>query len=104
MRHELCKLSDIPDQGSRVLPFFGREIHVWKDASGRPRAAANACLHFGGPLERKEGRLVCPWHGASYDMDSGQRVEGPGHSGARLMFLSTRAEGDGFYYVWGEAA
>lgn len=65
MRHDLCKLSDIPAQGSRILPYFGCEIHVWTDARGRPRAAANACLHFGGPLDCKDGRFVCPWHGAT---------------------------------------
>lgn len=101
MKVELCKLADIPETGTRLVPFFGRELHVWLD-KGRPRAAANTCLHFGGPLECREGRLVCPWHGAAFDMSSGQRVEGPGRADARLMFLSTAVEGDALMYVWGE--
>lgn len=101
MKVELCKLADIPETGTILVPFFGRELHVWQDA-GRPRAAANVCLHFGGPLECREGRLVCPWHGAAYDMSSGQRVEGPGRADARLLFLSTAVEGDALIYVWGE--
>lgn len=101
MNVELCKLADIPQAGTIPIPFFGRERHVWLD-HGRPRAAANTCLHFGGPLECREGRLVCPGHGAAYDLSSSQRVEGQGRADARLMFLSTAVEGDALIYVWGE--
>lgn len=102
MKHELLKLADIPEDGTRIVPFFGREVHVWRDAAGRPRAAANVCLHFGGPLACREGRLVCPWHGAAFDMETGLRTEGPAREGARLMFLSVRAEDDALFYVWGD--
>lgn len=101
MKHELCKLADIPETGSIIVPFFGREVHVYR-AAGRARAAANVCLHFGGPLECRDGKLVCPWHGAAFDMDSGARLEGPAPANSRLMFLSTREMDGGLYYVWGE--
>jgi nitrite reductase/ring-hydroxylating ferredoxin subunit len=101
MKYELCKVSDAPSAGSRVIPFFGREVHVYR-AGDRLRAAANVCLHFGGPLECREGKLVCPWHGAAFDMASGAQVEGPAPKDSRLMFLPTRIEGDALYYVWGE--
>ena len=101
MRHEICKLADVPETGTLIAPFFGREVHVYR-TGGRIRAAANVCLHFGGPLECREGKLVCPWHGAAFDMDNGDRVEGPAPKNARLMFLSTRVENDAVTYVWGE--
>ena len=101
MKHELCKLEEIPEQGSRIVPFFGREVHVYR-SGGRVRAAANVCLHFGGPLECKDGQMVCPWHGARYDMDTGERMDGPAPKNSRLMFLSTRVEGGSLFYVWGE--
>lgn len=101
MKHEICKLADVPEEGARVFPFFGREVQVWR-AGGKVRVAANVCLHFGGPLECREGRLVCLWHGAAFDMTTGEKIEGPGPAGARLMLLSTRVEGDGVFYVWGE--
>ncbi|HLH47977.1 MAG TPA: Rieske 2Fe-2S domain-containing protein [Roseiarcus sp.] len=101
MKHELVKIADIPEQGTKIVPFFGREAHVYF-SEGRPRAVANVCLHFGGPLACKGGRLVCPWHEAAYDMASGERLVGPAPKGAKLMFLSTRVEGDGLFYVWGE--
>jgi nitrite reductase/ring-hydroxylating ferredoxin subunit len=50
MKVELIKLADIPDHGSTIVPFFGRELHIYM-SNGRPRAVANVCMHFGGPLE-----------------------------------------------------
>lgn len=101
MKHELCKLADIPETGSVIVPFFGREVHVYR-AGGRARAAANVCLHFGGPLECRDGKLICPWHGAAFDMESGARLEGPAPANSRLMFLSTREMNGSLFYVWGE--
>jgi nitrite reductase/ring-hydroxylating ferredoxin subunit len=100
MQHELAKLADIPETGSIIVPFFGRELHVYR-VNGVPRAVANVCLHFGGPLECKGRELVCPWHGARFEMDSGQRVDGPAPRDSRLMTLSTRVIGDALFYVWG---
>ena len=100
MKHEICKVDDVPEKGSLIAPFFGREVHVWRSGE-RIRAAANVCLHFGGPLDC-DGKLVCQWHGASFDMASGDRLEGPAPKGSRLMFLSTRVEDGALNYIWGE--
>ncbi|UVK45982.1 Rieske (2Fe-2S) protein [Mesorhizobium sp. AR07] len=101
MKHEICKIADIPRTGSLIAPFFGREVHVYRSGE-RIRAAANVCLHFGGPLDCKDGRLVCQWHRASFDMASGDRLDGPAPKTSRLMFLSTRVEDGALNYVWGE--
>lgn len=101
MKHELIKLADIPEEGTVIVPFFGREVHVYRAGDGY-RAAANVCLHFGGPLECKGGELVCPWHGARFNMKTGERLEGPARKDSKLMFLSTIAEGGALHYVWGE--
>lgn len=101
MKHEICKLTDIPETGSRIFPFFGRELHIYR-ANGRLRAVANICMHFGGPLECSGEQFVCQWHGARFDKRSGKRMDGPAPAGARLMFLPTRVEDDALFYVWGE--
>ena len=101
MKHEICKLADIPAEGSIVVPFFGREAHVY-GTGGRARAVANTCLHFGDPLDCTEGKFVCPWHGATYDMGTGACEAGPAPKSSRLMFLSTHEEDDALFYVWGE--
>jgi|TARA_Y100000815_G_scaffold239715_1_gene234802 nitrite reductase/ring-hydroxylating ferredoxin subunit len=102
MKHPICKTGDVPPEGeARVFPFFGREVQVWR-VGARIRAAANVCLHLGGPLECKDGAFVCPWHGARFDMTNGQKLDGPAPASARLMFLPTRIEGEELLYVWGE--
>jgi len=101
MKVELCKVAEIPETGSKIVPFFGREVHVYK-VDGRPRAVANVCLHFGGPLECQDGKFVCPWHGAEFSMADGQRLKAPAPPKARLMFLSTQVEDGVLNYVWGE--
>lgn len=101
MIHRLCKVSEIPAQGTHIVPFFGREVHVYR-VEGKPVAVANTCLHFGGPLEYQDGKFVCQWHGAEFDLNTGRRLKAPAPSNSRLMFLSTRVDGDDFNYVWGE--
>ncbi len=100
MQHELAKLSDIPATGSLLVPFFGREVHVFF-AEGEARAVANACTHIGGPLECRDGVFTCPWHGATFSMAEGTRLDGPAPAGSRLMRLPTRVIGDALVYVWG---
>lgn len=102
MRHPLSKIEEIPDKGSLLVDFFGRSVHVYK-RHGKPAAVANVCVHFGGPLNYnpEQGKFVCPWHNSEFGED-GECLKGPAPSAAKLMFLSTRIEGDTLYYVWGE--
>lgn len=100
MKVPLCSVVEIPDDGVKAIDFFGRSVLVYKVA-GKPRAIANVCLHLGGPLECKEGKFVCPWHGAEYSLD-GHRIAGPVRLDARLMTLPTRIEDGVLNYVYGE--
>jgi 3-phenylpropionate/trans-cinnamate dioxygenase ferredoxin subunit len=104
MKHPLIEIEAIPTEGSgsKIVEFFGREVHVYW-SNGKPRAIANACLHFGGPLAMNEACVfVCAWHNAQFDPQDGARIAGPAPSGSRLMFLSTQVEDGTLYYVWGE--
>jgi nitrite reductase/ring-hydroxylating ferredoxin subunit len=100
MKEALSNINEIPDQGSKLVDFFGRQVHVYK-VDGKPKAVMNTCLHFGGPLEFKDCTFICQWHGAEFNAE-GERSKGPAPSNSRLMFLSTRVENDILYYVWGE--
>jgi len=101
MIHTLCKVADIPDQGTKLVDFFGRTVHVYK-VDGKPVAVANTCMHFGGPLECNDGKFVCAWHNAEFSMEDGKRLAAPAPSNSKLMFLSTRVDGNNFNYVWSE--
>lgn len=44
-------------------------------------AVTRKCRHLGGNLDQgsidTDGCLVCPWHGAKYDVGTGRMVRGP---------------------------
>jgi nitrite reductase/ring-hydroxylating ferredoxin subunit/uncharacterized membrane protein len=47
----------------------------------RVHALGARCSHAGGPLDQGwvlDGNLICPWHGSSYDLETGEPVAGPG--------------------------
>lgn len=101
MKHPLIKVDEIPENGTKLVDFFGREVHVYK-TNGKPRAVANTCMHFGGPLVCQDGKFVCAWHGAEFALEDGSRLQGPAPSSSHLMFLSTVVEDGVLNYVWGE--
>ncbi|MBI1877181.1 MAG: Rieske 2Fe-2S domain-containing protein [Chloroflexi bacterium] len=101
MKHPICKVEEIPDEGTKLVSLFGREFHVYK-VNGIPKAVANICMHFGGQLECQAGKFVCSWHKAEFEMTEGQRLKAPAPPNSKLMFLSTRVEDGVLHYVWGE--
>jgi len=101
MKAPLCKLADIPVSGAAKIDFFGREALVYL-SDGEPRAVVNACTHLGGPLDLKNGRLECAWHGARFDAASGAVQSGPAGTCEHALMLPTRVEDGVLNYVWGE--
>jgi len=62
-------------------------------AGERHFAVTRRCRHLradlaGGSID-VNGCLVCPWHGARYDVDTGQMVEGPGAAFAKIPGLDS---------------
>jgi nitrite reductase/ring-hydroxylating ferredoxin subunit len=101
MKVPLCKLEEIPEEGTKTVDFFGREVLVFK-TEGQPKAILNVCMHLGGPMKREDSRLICQWHGAEFDCDRGQRLKGPARPDSRLIILPTRVEDEVLTYVYGE--
>lgn len=101
MRVALCPVEEIPTDAVKTVEFFGREVLVYQD-KGRPKAVLNVCMHLGGPMTRREDRLVCAWHGAEFACKDGRCLKGPARQDARLITLPTRIEGGVLTYVYGE--
>lgn len=102
----LTSVSEIPDDGSLVVDFFGRQLHVVRAEGGVPAAFMNVCAHFGGTLVCSNGAFVCEWHGATFDRRTGARTGGPAAEGSRLMCLPTEIR-DGvltYVFAWGDDA
>lgn len=51
------------------------------NANGKLFAVTRRCRHMGADLAKgsvdRECRLVCPWHGAKYDVATGRMTRGP---------------------------
>jgi len=83
----LKTLADIPDPGGLPADFEPTPIVVLR--SGKTVTAyLNVCPHAGRPFSLPSGKtlvsegqfLVCPFHGASFDLKSGACVGGPAGS------------------------
>lgn len=101
MKVPLCKLDEIPEQGTQKVDFFGREVFMFR-VDGEPKALLNVCMHLGGPMQLKDGKLVCEWHNAEFDCKQGLRLKGPARRDSRLIFLPTQIEDGTLSYVYGE--
>ena len=58
------------------------------NADGELFAVTRRCRHLGADLAKgsidREGCLVCPWHGARYDVATGRMTRGPQGAFARI--------------------
>ncbi len=70
-----------------------RGVGPWAvgNVAGRYFAVGRRCRHLGADLAQgridEAGCLVCPWHGAVYDVESGQMRRGPQGVFARVPGL-----------------
>ena len=86
---------DIPVGQSRAYAVDGRQIVVFRLRDGSLRALDAVCPHRGGPLADglTDSRVVvCPLHGFTYDLATGQEVGG---AGAPVAAYSVRSDDAG---------
>ena len=73
-----CALERLMDQGIVCAPLAGADlILIW--CGGRAVACERACPHEQADLSRghiSAGRLVCPHHAASFDLEDGRISSG----------------------------
>jgi len=62
-----------------MIEAGGREIAIF-NCGGEIFALDNECTHVGGPLcdgEIEGGKVICPWHGAEFDIRTGRALAPP---------------------------
>jgi len=106
MSHYLCRISDIGEHGREVILHRDsdtRYIMLFRH-DGTVHAWLNICPHKGLPLNPAPNhfllgpgpRLTCAQHGATFDLRTGQCLEGP-CPGATLHPITIKLEEDS---VW----
>jgi nitrite reductase/ring-hydroxylating ferredoxin subunit len=92
--HRVADVADFEGDGSKVVAQLeGWEVAVFR-LGGEYHAVANFCPHASGPLceghltgrstvsddgaewryDGEERRIVCPWHGWTFDVATGENV------------------------------
>ncbi len=91
--HPICRVSELPAGGRKIVEIAGRSIGVFNFGDGRYYAVRNRCPHRGAPLcegkliglvtadrpyhitREREGEIIrCPWHGWEFDLTTGKSV------------------------------
>ena len=77
----LVAVDDLPEGGVAEVETERHGTLAVGLSDGRPFAVSNVCRHQFGKLGRgwvaEDGCLVCPWHRARYDVESGTMRTGP---------------------------
>ena len=78
--------SDLPAPGeAKEFEVAGKTICV-ANVNGTCTAIDNVCLHMGGPLGQgfvENGKVVCPWHEAEFDLKTGDVLAPPAFEGVK---------------------
>jgi nitrite reductase (NADH) small subunit len=82
---KVAEIKDVSPGAAKVVQVEGRSIALF-NVAGAFHAIDNTCPHRGGPLGEGElaGELVtCPWHGAKFNVKTGEVLGPPAHTGVR---------------------
>ncbi|OWZ64959.1 hypothetical protein AYX14_02737 [Cryptococcus neoformans] len=86
MNDDILTKAVLPDNelknGEKKAVDFGEGKVLLSKINGNVYATSAFCTHYGAPLEKgvlsHDGRLVCPWHGACFNVCSGDVEDAPG--------------------------
>lgn len=79
----------------KLVEAGGREIALC-NVEGKYYAVDNVCTHQGGPLcegELEGKELWCPWHGASFDVTTGEVLSPPAYQNIACFPVRVTDEG-----------
>ncbi len=92
---EIGKIEEIPAGEGRAYAVGGEQIALFHLRDGSVRALQASCPHRGGPLADgliDESVVVCPLHGFTYDLLTGEEMANGGES-VRAYAASIDADG-----------
>lgn len=90
---KVARTDEIPVGQAKLVEVGGNEIAIF-NVQGSFHAIDNTCTHVGGPLCEGEidgTEVTCPWHGAVFDVTSGQVLGPP--AGQSVNRYNVRVDG-----------
>ena len=82
---KVARVDQIDSEKGTLVEIEGKRIALFSVAD-RYYAIEDTCTHRGGPLSEGmllegEGTIVCPWHGARFDVTTGKVLSPPAPRG-----------------------
>ncbi|KAH8362058.1 hypothetical protein KR200_011434 [Drosophila serrata] len=77
----VCHISELRNSEMREVDFDGGTRVLLVNQNGHLRALGASCPHRGAPLYKgvlSSGHVRCPWHGACFDLETGDIEDFPG--------------------------
>ncbi len=93
---KVAEPKDVPPGTAKAVEAKGRRIALF-NIDGTYYAIDDTCTHRGGPLSEGavEGTTVtCPWHGATYDVTTGNVLGPPASEG--VAHYNVQVDGNDF--------
>jgi nitrite reductase/ring-hydroxylating ferredoxin subunit len=79
----IAGVADVPAGSAKQVAVNGRMLALF-NVGGTIYVLDDTCPHRGGPLSEGEvqgTQVTCPWHGASFDLATGQHLSPPAPHG-----------------------
>jgi nitrite reductase/ring-hydroxylating ferredoxin subunit len=89
----VADVRQIAEGRAKIIFFDQKEVAIF-NCNGEFYALENLCPHQKGPLSAgtlEGGAIVCPWHGARFELKTGKGLPGPHRCDARSY--AVRVEG-----------
>jgi len=77
--HKLCESGDLESGRGRTFKVNGKCVALF-NVEGEFHALESECTHEGAPLGDgpiRGTRVFCPWHGAEFDITTGEALSPP---------------------------
>ncbi|XP_022219115.1 apoptosis-inducing factor 3 isoform X3 [Drosophila obscura] len=92
----VCNVSDLKENEMKQVDFDEDTRVLLVKQNGRLQAVGAKCTHFGAPLNTgalSQGRVRCPWHGACFNLETGDIEDFPGLDSLPCYNVQVSSEG-----------
>jgi nitrite reductase/ring-hydroxylating ferredoxin subunit len=81
----VCRVGEVASGATCSFSYGPGTKGILINKGGKLRAYVNRCTHMGGPVSMcREGTLRCAWHGADFDPETGEAIQGQAPAGTFL--------------------
>lgn len=90
----IASVTDVPPGKAKPVPVSGKTIGLF-NIGGTYHAIDDLCPHRGASLSEGEVQgmeVICPWHGAGFDLTTGAHLCPPANCGVKVYRVQVVGE------------